>query len=182
MSQFMCKLYRLLGIKVAASTAYHPQTNGQTEHVNQELEQYLRVFMNERQDDWDEWLPMAKFTYNNHIHSSMQHTPFFIDTGQHPHMGFEPAQSPTKVEAFLEFVNRMKDTLSEARAALAKSKDDMAHYYNQHHMPAPTFAAGDKVFLDASNICMTCPLKKLSHCFLSPFPVVHAVGLHAYHL
>jgi len=66
----MCKLYCLLGIKIAASTAYHPQTDGQTEHVNQELEQYLCIFMNERQDDWDEWLPMAKFAYNNHIHSS----------------------------------------------------------------------------------------------------------------
>jgi len=70
MSQFMHELYHLLGIKVAASTAYHPQTDGQTECVNQELEQYLRVFVNERQDDWVEWLPMAEFTYNNHIHSS----------------------------------------------------------------------------------------------------------------
>jgi len=51
MSQFMHELYCLLGIKVAASTAYHPQTDGQTEHVNQELEQYLHVFMNERQDN-----------------------------------------------------------------------------------------------------------------------------------
>jgi len=81
MSQFMRKLYCLLGIKVAASTAYHPQTNGQTECVNQELEQYLCVFVNERQDDWDEWLPMAEFAYNNHVHSSTQHMPFFINTG-----------------------------------------------------------------------------------------------------
>jgi len=81
MSQFMHELYCLLATKVTASTTYHPQTNGQTEYVNQELEQYLCVFMNERQDDWDEWLPMAKFAYNNHIHSSMQHTPFFINTG-----------------------------------------------------------------------------------------------------
>jgi len=97
-------------------------------------------------------------------------------------MGFEPVQLPTKVEAVLEFANRMKDTLSEAQAALAKSKDDMACYYNQHCTPAPTFAAGDKVFLDASDICMTHPSKKLSHRFLSPFLVVHPVGSHAYHL
>jgi len=95
-------------------------------------------------------------------------------------MGFKPAQLPTKVEAVSEFVNRMKDTLSEAWAALAKSKDDMARYYNQCCMPAPTFTAGDKVFLDASNIRMTCPSKKLSHRFLGPFPVVHPVGSHAY--
>jgi len=123
---------------------------------------------------------MAEFAYNNHIHSSMRHMPFFIDTGRHPRMGFEPAQLPTKVEAVSDFANRMKDTLSEAWAALAKSKDDMAHYYNQHRMPAPTFTAGEKVFLDASNICMTCPSKKLLHCFLSPFPIVHPVGSHTY--
>jgi len=180
--QFMHKLYCLLGIKVAASTAYHPQTDGQTEHVNQELEQYLCVFVNKRQDDWDKWLPMAEFAYNNHIHSSMQHMPFFVDTGQHPHMGFEPAQLPTKVEAVSEFANHMKDTLSEAWAALAKSKDDMAHYYNQHCTPAPTFTAGDRVFLDASDIRMTCPSKKLLHHFLNPFSVVYPVGSHAYHL
>jgi len=97
-------------------------------------------------------------------------------------MGFEPAQSPTKVEAVLEFVNCIKDTLSEAWAALAKSKDDMACYYNQCCTPAPTSVAGDKVFLDASDIHTTCPSKKLSHHFLGPFPVVHPVGLHAYHL
>jgi len=95
-------------------------------------------------------------------------------------MGFEPAQSPTKVEAVSEFANHMKDTLSKAWAALAKSKDDMARYYNQHHMPAPMFTVGDKVFLDASDIHMTRPLKKLSHHFLGPFPVVHPVGSHTY--
>jgi len=97
-------------------------------------------------------------------------------------MGFKPAQSPTQVEAVSEFANCMKDTLSEAWAALAKSKDDMACYYNQHCMPAPTFAAGDKVFLDASNIHTTRPSKKLLHHFLGPFSVVHPVGSHAYHL
>jgi len=125
---------------------------------------------------------MAKFAYNNHIHSSTWHMPFFVNTGQHPCMGFEPVQLPTKVEAVWEFGNCMKDTLSEAQAALVKSKNDMAHYYNQHCMPAPTLAAVDKVFLDASDICMTHSSKKLSHHFFGPFPVVHPVGLHTYHL
>jgi len=95
-------------------------------------------------------------------------------------MGFKPAQSPTKVEAVSEFANHMKNTLSEAWAAPAKSKNDMAHYYNYHHMPAPMFTAGDKVFLDASDISTTCLSKKLLHHFLDPFPVVHPVGSHAY--
>jgi hypothetical protein len=71
-AEFTRELYRILGIKVAATTAYHPQGDGQTEHVNQELEQYLRLFVNQRQDDWVDLLPLAdsEFQYNNHVHSS----------------------------------------------------------------------------------------------------------------
>ena len=123
---FMKELYRLLGIEAATSTAYHPQTDGQTERVNQELEQYLRLFVRERQDDWYTLLPLAEFSYNNHVHSSTQQTPFLLDTGRHPRMGFEPHQPPSHVEAVNEFTNRMKDTLEEAKSALAKAKDDMA--------------------------------------------------------
>ena len=64
-SQFMRELNKLLGIKVAASAAYHPQTDGQTEQVNQEIEQYLRLFVNWHQDDWFDWMSLAEFSYNN---------------------------------------------------------------------------------------------------------------------
>ena len=85
----MRELYKLLGVKLTATTAYHPQGNGQMEQVNQELEQYLQLFVNERQDDWDELLPLAEFQYNNHVHSATQQTPFMLDIGRHPWMGFE---------------------------------------------------------------------------------------------
>ena len=74
---------------------------------------------------------MAEFGYNNHIHSSTQQTPFMVDTGRHPQMGFEPTRQPSKVEAVNEFADRMKGTLKEAKSALSKAKDDMARYYNQ---------------------------------------------------
>ena len=54
------------------------------QRVNQELEQYLRLFIHERQDNWDELLPLAEFQYNNHVHSATQQTPFMLDTGWHP--------------------------------------------------------------------------------------------------
>ena len=88
--QFTRELYQLLGIKVATSTAYHLQTDRQTECLNQELEQYIRLFINKRQSDWDDLIPMMEFQYNNHIHSSTQNSPFMLDTGCHPCMGFEP--------------------------------------------------------------------------------------------
>ena len=77
---FIKELYRLLGIEATTSTAYHPQTDRQTEQINQKLEQYLRIFVEERQDSWYTLLPLAEFSYNNHIHSSTQQTPFLIDT------------------------------------------------------------------------------------------------------
>jgi len=76
----------------------------------------------------------------------------------------------------------MTDTLEEAKAALAKSKDDMALYYNQKHTPAPEFKAGDMVFLDASDIQTTRPSYKLSHWRLGPFPINSQVGNSAYQL
>ena len=59
MSNFLQGLSEILRIKVVASTAYHPQTDGQTEHVNQEVEQFLPLFINQRQDDWYDWLLIA---------------------------------------------------------------------------------------------------------------------------
>ena len=83
-------LSKILGIKVAASTAYHPQTDGQTKHVNQEVEQFLRLFVNQRQDDWYDWISIAEFAYNDRVHASTQASLFMLDAGQNPRLGFEP--------------------------------------------------------------------------------------------
>ena len=100
---FMKELYRLLEIEATMSTAYHLQTDGQTERFNQELEQYLQIFVGERQDDWYTLLPLVEFSYNNHIHSSTQQTPFLLDTGRHPLMGLSPYNRvPVSVGIFLK--------------------------------------------------------------------------------
>jgi len=179
---FMKELYQLLGIEAMTSTAYHLQTDGQMERVNQELEQYLRIFVRERQDDWYTLLPLAEFSYNNHIHLSTQQTPFLLDTSRHPWMGFEPHQPPSRFEAVNEFMDQMKDTLEEAKSALAKAKDDMAQYYNRRRSPALSFSPSDMVYLDSEDIQTTCPSKKLSHHRLGPYLVERRVGKYAYHL
>jgi hypothetical protein len=180
-AEFTRELYRLLGIKLATSSAYHPQTDGQTERSNQELEQYLRLFVSERQDDWDELLPLAEFSYNNHVHSSTQQTPFMLDSGRHPRMGFEPQQPRSHVESVNEFKDRMGKGLEEAKAALTKAKDEYAQYYNRRRTPAPEYKTGDMVFLDASDIKTTRPSKKLAHRRLGPYMVEEKVG-HSYRL
>ena len=81
----MKEFYNLMGIEGAWSTAYHPQTDGQTERVNQEVETFLRAFVNLRQDDWKEWLPIAEFALNNRVSSTTGYSAFYLNHGQHPH-------------------------------------------------------------------------------------------------
>jgi len=83
-AHFTRELYCLLGIKLASSTAWHPQTDGQTERVNQELNQYLWLFVNKWQDDWYDLLPMAEFQHNNHVHSATQQ-PLSVPTRHRMH-------------------------------------------------------------------------------------------------
>jgi len=125
---------------------------------------------------------MAEFQYNNHVHSGTQQTPFYLDSGQHPRMGFEPAQPASRLETVNEFTDGMHSALTEAKAALAKAQEDMTRYYNQRREPAPEYAPGDKVYLDGSDIRTSRPSKKLAHRFLGPYVVERRVGPNAYRL
>ena len=149
---FTKELYCLLGIKLVSSTAWHSQTDGQTEHVNQELDQYLWLFVNKWQDNWYDLLPIVEFQHNNHVHSATQQPPFLLDTGRLPCMGFEPRQNPSGLETVNEFTERMKTTIDEVKSVIHKAQDDMKRYYDRRRTPAPVFKPGDKVFLDAPDI------------------------------
>jgi len=179
---FIQELYRLLGIKLASSMAWHPQTDGQTEHVNQELDQYLRLFVNKWQDDWYDLLPMAEFQHNNHVHSAIQQPPFLLDTERLPRMGFEPRQNPSSLETVNEFIERMRMVIEKAKSAIRKAQDNMKRYYDRRRTLAPVFNPDDKVFLDTSDIQTICPSQKLSHRRLGPFVVEQWIGPMAYRL
>src|SRR6266481_5360457 len=118
-SKFMCRLSQILGIKVAASTAYHPQTDSQTEHVNQEVKQFLQLFVNQRQDDWYKWVSIAEFTYNNQIHASTLSSPFVLGTGQNPRLGFEPI-CESQLETLDNFTSRMEQAAKDAQSTLTR--------------------------------------------------------------
>jgi len=79
----------MLEIESKMSMAFHPQTNGQTERVNQELEQYLRMFIDHQQEQWPDWLGTAEFVYNNKAYSSIKTSSFKANYGQDPRIGFE---------------------------------------------------------------------------------------------
>ncbi len=95
------------------------------EWVNQEIKAYLQVFISHHQDDWADWLPLVEFAYNNCVHSTTCHTPFELDSGQHPQMGSEPTQS-SSVEAADDFAQQMSQMQDEAKATLEHAVDEMA--------------------------------------------------------
>jgi len=181
-ASFTKKLYRLLGIRLSSSTAWHPQTDRQTEHVNQELNQFLCLFVNKQQNDWYDLLPITEFQHNNHVYSATQQPPFLLDTRQIPHMGFEPSQVPSGLETVNEFTERMKSTTEEAKSAIRKAQENMIQYYNRRRTLAPVYKPGDQVYLDASDIKTTRPSPKLSHRRLGPFEIESQVGPSVYRL
>jgi len=113
------ELNRMLGIRMKLSTAFHPQTDRQTECMNQELEQYLWFFVDHRQKDWLEWLALAEFAINNKVHSMTKVSLFIANYGRELRMG-EDIRRKGKMEKTMEFIERMKKVQEEAEAALKK--------------------------------------------------------------
>ena len=118
---FMKDLNELLNIERNPSTAYHPQTDGQTERIDQEIEQYLQIFINYHQNDWAEWLPMAEFAYNNKVQSSTGHSPFMAIYGYHPNMGTN-LRRDARNESAIQFTTRMKAVREEVEASLKRGQ------------------------------------------------------------
>ena len=116
----MRELNKMLEIETKLSIAYHPETDGQTERTNQELEQYLRIYVNHRQNNWAEWLAMAEFAFNNKVHTVTKSSPFQVNYRREPRMGFD-IRKKGKNEKAEEFAREMKKRHKEARVVLVKS-------------------------------------------------------------
>jgi len=111
-ANLMRELNQILGIETKLSTAFHPQMDRQTEQTNQELEQYLRMFVDHRQEQWLEWLGTAEFIYNNKVNTSTKVLSFRTNNGRDPRMGFEMRRKG-KSEGAKEFMERIKKTQEE---------------------------------------------------------------------
>jgi len=145
------ELNRMLGIESKLSMAFHPQTNGQTERVNQELEQYLRMFIDHRQEQWPDWLGMAEFIYNNKAHSSTKMSSFKANYRQDSRMGFE-MRKKGKYKGAEKFVTKMKEIQEEAKAALGKAQEEMKKYINRKRGEANKYKVGDLVMLSTKDL------------------------------
>ncbi|KAF8676527.1 hypothetical protein AX14_004875 [Amanita brunnescens Koide BX004] len=180
-SGFMKGLYTQLGIMANPLTAYHPQMDGQTERVNQELEEYLRIYVNKKQNDWEDWLPIAQFCHNNRQHSATGYSPFMIINRRHPFKGFSGKRNTTNQTAE-EYISQFKKNWKEVKANLEKAADRMKKQHDKKKAPSRKYKPGDRVYLDAANIKTTHASKKLDAKFYGPFKVLEAVGKSAYKL
>jgi hypothetical protein len=141
-----------LGIKRRLTTAFHLQTDGQTERLNQVIEHYLRTFVNYRQDNWAELLPVAEFAYNNSTHSSTGFAPFYALMGYYPRIPTDDDCEPTATnEAVAQRLHRMKNERKLVLQHLQQAVETQAKYYNQHHQPFE-FTVGDKFLLSTKKL------------------------------
>ena len=153
------------------STAYHPQTDGQTERTNQTLEGYLRNFVNYDQNDWYQLLPLAEHAYNNSATNAHGMSPFYANYGFHPQTEWMKEREACNPGAGL-YAHWMQTTHQKAKAALEKTREDMSKYYDRKAKLQPDIKVGDLVMLDAKNIRTRRPRKKLSPKLHRPFKVL----------
>ena len=180
-SNFWAAVMKKLDVKLNMSTAFHPQTDGQSEILNQILEQYLRIFCNYHQDDWVELLPFAEFSYNNSTNASTKMTPFYAGYGQHPRSVW-PSDTQEKCVAGNEYVNRLEEIREELRTTLLDAQERMRRHYDGKREPQPNFQVGDKVMLNAKNIQTLQPSKKLDHRMREPWIIIKCIGPRAFQL
>ena len=170
------ELNRMLGIKTKLSTAFHPQTDGQMKWMNQELEQYLQIFVEHRQKNWPEWLASAEFAINNKIHTATKMSPFMANYGKEMRMGGD-IRKKGKVESVTEFVQRMKKVQEKAEAALKKTQKDIKRYVDRERKETEEWKKGDQVLLSTKDLVFKeRPTKKLTERYVRPYVIEEVVS------
>ena len=187
----------------AMSTSHHPQTDGQTERMNRIVEEALRHYVNDRQDDWDFLLPAIEFQINNTWQESIQSTPFFLNYGYHPTLPVDLRISQSHLAdsfvserqaamklggkyfhmAMAKFNNEhLANLVSTAKQMIDAAKGRQKRYADQHRIPL-SFKPEDEVMLDTKHLHITSvPSKKLFPRWLGPITVDKCIGPNAYRL
>ena len=174
-SKFTRELCQILGIEQNISTAYHPRTDGQSERTNQWLEQYLRFWVNERQDNWTQYLPMAEFTHNNWPNESTRESPFNILMGYNPRADWIDRPSPIPQVALR--VKQFKEARSRAQELMIKAQQKWIK-----HKDTPKYQEGDLVWLEGRHLRTNQPTTKLAPRRHGPFRVTQVMSAVNYRL
>ncbi|GJP68699.1 hypothetical protein CLOP_g25362 [Closterium sp. NIES-67] len=149
-SKFWKELMSLLGTKLALSSAYHPQTDGQTERLNQIVEQLLRAACKDDISKWDLHLPVLEFAYNNATHAATGQTPFFLCYGCHPLTPQKPTTSAT-VQPAHDFITTMHQLWDRTHKRLLDIQQQQKRQAGRHRNDH-TITVGDQVLLDTRNL------------------------------
>jgi hypothetical protein len=186
-AHFWRAFWAQLGTTLTMSTAYHPQTDGQTERANRTLEEMLRSRVNFAQSDWDEHLAAAELAANNAQQASTGFSPFYLNYGQQVQLPLDQAIAglrPSNNPAAAERIRRLAADLARARTHIEQAQKRQAHYADQHRR-AVTFKVGDQVLLSTDHLKLIGSDKrtpKLTYKYLGPFKVKRVVNDNAYEL
>lgn len=176
MSKFWKTLFKSLGTKIAPSSAYHPQTDGQTEISNRKVEEMIRAFANFRKDNWDEHLVDFEVAINSAINSTTLCSPFYLNYGLHPRtIPLEAlASNNPSVDEFLKST-RESSKFAHERILIQNKK--MAAYANKKRKDH-TFKVADKVLLSTKNISLEdgSGSRKLHPKFCGPFKITEKIN------
>ena len=171
MSKFWQTLFKSLGTKLAPSSAYHPQTDGQSEIANRKIEEMIRSFANFRKDNWDEFLVDFEVAYNSATNSTTLCSPFYINYGLHPRI--IPVEAlATDNPAVDEFLKATRDAAEFAFKRIKQQNEKMANYANKFRK-AHDFKVNDLVWLSTKNLSFEegSGSRKLNPKFCGPFKI-----------
>lgn len=174
LSQLMKSVSKLFKLKHMQTTAYHPQSNGSLERSHQTLIQYLRHFINEKQTDWDNWLPMATFAFNTTIHSSTKYTPYELVFGYLPRLPTSITQPPEFHYTYDDYIQDLKMKLNKsyeiAKQNIHESKETNKRYYDKN-ASREDYQIGDLVYL-LNETSKPSTSKKLNPLYTGPYEII----------
>jgi hypothetical protein len=175
-ARFTTELCKILKIDQNLSTAYHPQTDGQSERANQRVEQYLRIYSNDEKSDWAELLLMAQYTHNAWKNESIQATPFKVLIGSMPTIQIEEKDlAVPEIARRKEWLERgrlrAQVALRNVQRMLAQrtARKKGERHYKGHEV-------GDLVWLEGMNLRFSHPTAKLAPKRYGPFKITKAVS------
>ena len=194
LNDFNGAILRIIGTKHAVTSAYHPESDGQTERVNRVLGEMLRHYTNLRYDDWDLQLPLVEFAHNNRPSSATGISPFFLCYGKHPRTPMQSVidlanqqweQDPQLNTQWLsaeKFVQDRTDIVKKAQAAMESARQRMQRQEWDKRKEL-AFKVDDQVSLKTTHLGIsTLPTKKLFPLWMGPFTVIEVINPVAYRL